>query len=98
MPHHARNVGVSDTPFTVFGDSTAALQNLAKLKGHGCDINIAKEISWRQAARHWHPVPVHLPSELNMHADALSRLHVPPWADRKPFPEALREAQQIDPP
>ena len=81
--------GVPDTPFTVFGDNTGALQNLAKLKGRGLDVNIAKEIAWRQAARHWLPIPVHKPGELNVHSDALSRVDVPPWADRKPFPKEL---------
>ena len=87
-----------DEPFAIQGDNIGPLQNLSKLKGRGAQVQIAKEIAWRQAARWWLPVPVHLPSELNVLADALSGLAAPAGANHKDFPAELRDVPEVTAP
>ena len=65
------------------------LQNLSRLAWRGLDVSIAKEFAWRPASLHWLSIPVHKPSELNVHADAMPRLEAPIWAGREPLPKAM---------
>ena len=62
-----------DESVVIFGDNTAALSGALSLKGRGCLLAVAREISWRQAKRGWRFETAHLPSEHNQVADALSR-------------------------
>ncbi|CAK0873315.1 unnamed protein product [Prorocentrum cordatum] len=73
---------------TLHGDNIGALQNALSLKGHGHLLAIAREIAWRKARFCWEFDVVHLPSELNQVADALSRLTAAP---PKTFPKVLQE-------
>jgi hypothetical protein len=57
----------------VVGDNTGSLSNALSLKGKGDLLAISRELSWRQARRHWLFSVGHLPSEHNVVADALSR-------------------------
>ena len=76
----------------VVGDNTGALANALQLKGKGILAAVAREIAWRKERLGWSFAVGHVPTELNIVADALSRQHEvhPP-----PFPsEALRAAKQ----
>ena len=87
-----------ETPFVVSGDNLGALNDLSRLKGGGQLVAVAREISWRQAARRWAPIPVHKPAELNLLADALSRLEAPDGSERKPFPPCLAHIPRTESP
>ena len=67
----------------VKGDNTGALQDALRLRGKGSLNHVAREFAWRRAAYAWE-----LESELNVRADALSRLHAP-VESRKVFPKEL---------
>ncbi|CAK0908047.1 unnamed protein product, partial [Prorocentrum cordatum] len=70
----------------VLGDNVAALQDAMQLKGSGDMLVVAREIAWRAARWPLHFECAHLPKELNLVADSLSRLAaVPPAA----FPARL---------
>ena len=58
---------------SILGDNTSALQNALSLKGRGPLMDVARELSWRQARRGWRFRVGHLPAEFNVVADALSR-------------------------
>ena len=62
----------------VWGDNIAALQDAISLKGRGHMLTIARELSWRQARWPLHFDVAHLPKDLNVAADALSRLAAVP--------------------
>ena len=80
----------------VVGDNTGSLSNALSLKGKGDLLAISRELSWRQARRHWKFSVGHLPSEHNVVADALSRRTDPKGA---PWPSlALRSADFRSPP
>ena len=63
---------------TIVGDNIAALSNSISMKGGGQLNAVARELSWRKVAYRWHFQVAHLPSELNVWADALSRLFADP--------------------
>ena len=72
----------------IVGDNTAALTCSLSLKARGCLAAVAREISWRQERESWLFVVGHIPSELNIVPDALSRQHEPTPA---PWPTAALE-------
>ena len=74
---------------TVKGDNTGALEDALRMKGRVSMNHVAREFGWRKARYGWTLDVVHLPSELNDRADALSRLHAPKGSTRS-FPEDLR--------
>ena len=83
----------------LLGDNTASLQAALQLRGRGALARIAREISWRRARDGWRYAVGHLPSERNVLADSLSRLHAPS-AEHKCLPPELagaltREAPEI---
>ena len=85
-----------DEVLSILGDNTGALNNALALKGKGNLLALARELSWRQARRRWRFQVGHLPSELNVTSDALSRVADPkgvPWPSR-----ALASAVQVTPP
>ena len=74
----------------VVGDNTGSLTSALKLKAKGCMAAIARELSWRRERLGWQFEVGHLPSELNVVPDALSRQY-----ESKPAPwptAALRGA------
>ena len=85
-----------DESLSILGDNTGSLNNALALKGKGNLLAVARELSWRQARRRWRFQVGHLPSELNVTADALSRTTDPKlvaWPAR-----ALASAVQRTPP
>ena len=63
----------------ILGDNVGALECALQLRGRGPLLIVARELAWRKACLGWHFAARHLPSEQNVLADALSRLHaVPP--------------------
>ena len=61
------------------GDNIGALQDAISLKGKGDLMTIAREIAWRKAVYKLSFECAHLPKDMNVTADALSRLAaVPP--------------------
>ena len=80
----------------VLGDNTAALSNALQLKGKGALAAVARELAWRQERNEWSFEVGHVPSEMNIVPDALSRQF-----EEKPstFPhEALKGATRRHPP
>ena len=78
----------------VLGDNTAALQDALDLKGNNQLLAVARELAWRKGRHFWAFELGHLPSEKNVVADALSRLHdSPPSAFPK---QALKGARRRD--
>ena len=79
----------------VVGDNTGALINALQLKGKGILAAVAREVAWRKERFGWSFAVGHVPSELNIVADALSRQHE---QEPPPFPrEALSEAKARTP-
>ena len=81
----------------VLGDNTASLESALHLSGRGSLSRIAREISWRRARAGWRYAVGHLPTERNLMADALSRLHAP-GADAQQLPDALQCVTACQPP
>ena len=80
----------------ILGDNTAALSNALNLKGRGCLLAVARDISWRQARRSWIFETGHIPGEHNTVADALSRTADPKG---KGWPSvALASSTAVSPP
>jgi len=75
----------------VFGDNIAALSSILTLRGRNHLATITRELAWRRVRFGWRYAAAHLPSEYNVEADALSRVHAPEGAERKSFPVALRD-------
>ena len=73
----------------VLGDNTGALTNALQLKGKGILAAVAREVAWRRERFNWAFAVGHVPSELNIVPDALSRQFetVAP-----PFPHAALSA------
>ena len=81
---------------SILGDKPSALQNALSFKGRGPLMDVARELSWRQARTGWKFQVGHLPSEFNVVADALSRTADP---DKSAWPsEALAAALPAKPP
>ena len=79
----------------VVGDNTGALTNALALKGKGVLAAVAREIAWRKERFNWSFAVGHIPSELNVVADALSRQFEP---SPPPFPaQALSKARRREP-
>ena len=79
----------------VVGDNTGALISALQLKGKGILAAVAREVAWRRERFGWSFAVGHVPSELNIVADALSRQHE---REAPPFPqEALSEAKARTP-
>ena len=75
-------------------DNMAALNDAMKLKGRGAMNAVAREMAWRRVALQWHFRTKHLPKEINLLADALSRLHAaPPHA----FSDVLQTCHRVNP-
>ena len=81
----------------ILGDNTASLESALHLSGRGSLSRIAREISWRRARAGWRYAVGHLPTERNLLADALSRLHAP-GADAHDLPYELRDVSERRPP
>ena len=80
----------------VVGDNIGALTHALNLKAKGTLAAIARELAWRKERLKWSFEVGHIPSELNVVADALSRQFEP---ERPRWPaHALREARQTDVP
>ena len=73
----------------VVGDNTGALTNALHLKGKGILAAIAREVAWRKERFGWSFAVGHVPTELNIVADALSRQHE---VHAPPFPEQALSA------
>ena len=58
------------------------------MSGRGSMNHVAREFAWRRAVYEWFPSFEHLPGELNVRADALSRLFAPA-GQAKCFPRSL---------
>ncbi len=72
----------------------AALSDAISLRGKGAvpGMNvIARELAWRKAACGWQYRVAHLPKELNVLADALSRAASVPPAPKPVFPASARK-------
>ena len=79
----------------VVGDNTGALTNSLKMQGKGNLAAIAREIAWRSVRNEWAFEVGHIPSELNVVPDALSRQFE---AHKPVFPhEALSDAKRVHP-
>jgi hypothetical protein len=77
----------------------AALQDAIALRGKGAipGMNIiARELAWRKAAFGWEYQVAHLPKELNLIADALSRAASIPPAPQPVFPTGTRQRDAPD--
>ena len=81
----------------VLGDNTGALQEAISLSGKGILLAVSRELSWRAVKFGWPYEVGHLPSQKNVLADWLSRLHCP--EDSASFPtSALGHAVKRLPP
>jgi hypothetical protein len=81
------------------GDNMAALSDAISLRGKGTvpGMNvIARELAWRRAAFGWQYSVAHLPKELNVLADALSRAASVPPAPQPVFPASTRKRAAPD--
>jgi hypothetical protein len=81
------------------GDNMAALSDAIALRGKGAipGMNIiARELAWRKAAFGWEYQVAHLPKELNLLADALSRAASIPPAPQPVFPTGTRQRNAPD--
>ena len=76
----------------LLGDNLGALEGALNHRGRGDLSKITRELSWRQVRQAWLYAVAHLPSEANVVADRLSRLHAPAGSDRKSFPPELSGA------
>ena len=79
----------------VLGDATGALQGALSLKGKRLMAHIYREIAWRQVRHRWRFAVGHVPGELNVVADGLSRMHAPAPS---PLPAACAAAVRIQAP
>ena len=76
-----------------FGDNTASLQIALSGKAKAEMGALAREIFVRRARHDWQYSVAHLPSESNVLADTLSRLHQP--GPRPGFPVELVGAAEV---
>ena len=76
----------------MLGDSTAALQVAISLKSAKSLNTISREIAWRRVRHAWHYAVGHLPAELNVAADALSRVFANNVAEKKVRPRLCEGA------
>ena len=67
----------SDVGLAIVGDNTASLSLALSLKGGKALGRVSREIAWRRIRCGWRYKCGHLPSELNVTADALSRMSEP---------------------
>ena len=73
-------------------DNSSAMQSSISLKGKGANLQIARELAWRQAKYGWKFEVGHLPKEANLRADALSRVCA---LERTAIPAELKQATQV---
>ena len=78
--------------FTLCGDNIGALEDALQLRGKGRLLIVAREIAWRKARFERFYKVSHIPSKLNLVADALSRLQAVPPAE---FPACLSASSVI---
>jgi len=78
-----------ETGLALLGDNLAALGGALSMKGRGSLSTVTRELAWRRVRFAWRYAAGHLPSEHNVLADALSRLHCPAGSERKEFPPQL---------
>eukprot|EP00972_Heterocapsa_arctica_P031240 4600139-Heterocapsa_arctica.AAC.1 len=77
----------------------AALSDAISLRGKGSvpGMNIiARELAWRKASFGWQYAVAHLPKELNVLADALSRVASVPPAPQPVFPKSTQRRAAPD--
>jgi len=67
-----REVGLA-----ILGDNVSSLEVALHLKGRASLATIAREVSWRRARFGWNYVVGHIPTEINIMADTLSRIYDP---------------------
>ena len=79
----------------VLGDSTAALQVAISLKSAKSLNTISREIAWRRVRHAWHYAVGHLPAELNVAADALSRVFANNVAEKKVRPRLCEGLRRV---
>ena len=82
-------------PIALLSDNLGALSAASNTKGRGAVAAVVCELAWRTARFRWSIIVEHMPGELNMIADALSRLHAPEPSE---FPAILHSAKRRRPP
>ena len=87
-----------DVGLALLGDNIAALGGAANLRGRGSMVAVSRELAWRQVRYGWRYAVGHLPAEMNITADSLSRLAAPEGSDRKEFPANLANIPEVLPP
>ena len=85
------------TGIALLGDNLASLEAALHLRGKGPLAKLGRELSWRRTRAGWRYAVGHLPTEKNLVADALSRLHAP-GGEAKAWPEVLSRATPRVPP
>ena len=84
-----------DTSLAVLGDNTASLQVALTMKSSASLRLVARELALHQSLKCWHFTVGHIPTELNLIADALSRLR---GSQPSVVLPCLRNARQISVP
>ena len=82
-------------PIALLSDNLGALSAASNAKGRGAVAAVVRELAWRTARFRWSIIVGHVPGELNVIADALSRLHAP---EPSVFPAVLHSAKRRRPP
>jgi len=86
------------TGLQLLGDNLSSLEGVLNLRGKRSLSLITREISWRQTRYSWKFAVGHLPTEANVLADCLSRLHAPAEeSKKKPREIATAVERAIDP-
>jgi len=82
----------------VLGDNVSALACAISFKGKGPLSKVSRELACRKVRHGWRYSVAHVPSELNVLADALSRLHAPVSSEQRAFPQQLLSTARVSPP
>jgi len=82
----------------LLGDNISSLAGVINLRGKSVLNLITKEVAWRKVRCQWRFAAGHLPSELNLLADCLSRLAAPAGSEHRLLPPALSQVPAIDAP
>ena len=81
----------AESPTVIMGDNLGALQEALDLRGRGNHLHLARALAVLRSRRSLAISVAHLPSEHNVHADALSRLAAPePERKEAPFVESAQ--------
>jgi len=78
----------------VLGDNLSSLNSIVSYRGRRHLAQITREVAWRKVRLGWHFAAGHLPSEMNVLADPLSRVAAP-GAHAKKVPKALCDASLV---